>query len=663
LANAHAAGGASGSGGAGGRARSHGGTNQNFAVLVITSLGGVFGDIGTSPLYALRECLNAEHGYPATEANILGLLSMFFWSLNIVVSLKYVLFIMRAHNRGEGGILALEALARRQAARSGFTKLVPAVTMLGLFGSALLFGDGIITPAISVLSALEGLKIATPLFKPYVVPLTAAVLVALFAIQRYGTARIGAVFGPITLLWFLVLGALGLVEIVSNPGILAAMHPIHAIRFFMTHGPTSMLILGTVFLCVTGGEAMYADMGHFGRRPIKWGWFAIVLPCLVLNYFGQGALLLRDPSAIENPFYRLAPDWMLLPLVGLATAASVIASQALISGVFSLARQAVQIGYSPRMAIIHTNRSEIGQIYVPLINWMLLIGALWLVFTFQSSSNIAHAYGIAVSLTMLITMLLAALIARYVWKWNRFVVLLVCVPLIIVDLAFFGANAVKVLHGGWIPIVLACAIQLLATTWIRGRALLARELSQKSVSLFDFLAEVRAKPPLLVPGTAVFMTGSKEGTPFPFANNMRHNKVMHDRVLFLTFITREVPHVPHAERVEIDTILPEPSVLASSSAPVRGIGGLYRVIIRLGFMDVADVQAILKECVAKGLKIDLAETTFFLGRETVLATRKVGMVLWRERLFAFMGRNAQSPALFFNIPPAQVIEVGMQVEI
>ncbi len=626
-------------------------------------MGVVFGDIGTSPLYALRECLNDEHGYPPTPENVYGFLSMFFWSLNIVVSLKYVLFIMHAHNRGEGGILALEALARRQAVRNGFTKLVPAITVLGIFGAALLFGDGIITPAISVMSALEGLKVATPFFEPYIVPLTAVVLIALFSVQRFGTARIGAVFGPITLLWFFVLGVLGLAEIVHNPGVLVAVSPHYAINFFVNEGPISLLILGTVFLCVTGGEAMYADMGHFGRHPIKWGWFAVVLPCLVLNYFGQGALVLRDASAIANPFYRLAPEWALIPLVVLATCASVIASQALISGVFSLARQAVQIGYSPRMTIIHTNHKEIGQIYIPIVNWVLLVGCLWLVFTFKSSSGIAHAYGIAVSLLMLITTLLAGIIARYVWKWGWPLTLTLMVPLLLIDVAFFGANAAKVLSGGWIAIAIAIGVQVLATTWIFGRRLLASELGAKSVRLDGFIQSIKENPPLLVPGTAVFMTGSKDGTPFPFVNNLLHNKVMHEHVLFLTFVTREVPHIPVAERIEVQTILPDRAKALMPGEFVRGLGGLHRIVIRMGFMDKADVQDVLRMCRFRGIDTRIEETTFFLGRETVLATEKRGMALWREKLFAFMGRNAQSPALFFNIPPAQVIEVGMQVEI
>jgi KUP system potassium uptake protein len=610
-------------------------------------MGVVFGDIGTSPLYALRECFSGPHGLALNRGNVYGVLSLVFWSLTFIISLKYVLFIMRADNRGEGGILALESLARRQTSQFKRKWLAAMVMIVGIFGSALLYGDGIITPAISVLSALEGLSVAAPGLSDYVVPLTVAVLVALFSVQRYGTARIGAVFGPITLLWFLTLGGLGISQIVKAPEVLAALSPHYAVEFFLEGGWTAYFILGTVFLCVTGGEAMYADMGHFGRRPIKLGWFALVMPALLLNYFGQGALLLSNPETVENPFYRMAPTWALYPLVALATMATVVASQALISGVFSLTRQAVQLGYSPRMAIIHTSRSEIGQIYVPIVNYAILAGAIILVLVFQSSGAIAHAYGIAVSATMTITMLLAIVVARYVWKWSVLAVTLVCAPLLVIDLAFLGANLSKFLHGGYIPVVLACIIQFLAMTWIRGRQLLAQGIRERTVSLADFLEEIEAHPPVRVSGTAVFMTGSKDGAPLPLVNNLKHNKVMHERVIFITFTTKEVPHVPLVDRIAIEEIK----------------HGLWRVVVKIGFMDDANVQAILRQCCALGLWVNLSDTTFFLGREIILASRKRGMALWREKLFAFMGRNAQSPAAFFNIPPSQVIEVGMQVEI
>lgn len=620
---------------------------QKLALLTVTAMGVVFGDIGTSPLYALRECFNGEHGYALTRTNIFGVLSLIFWSLTLIISLKYILFIMRADNRGEGGILALEALARKQTSHFRSKWVGTLVMLLGLFGATLLYGDGVITPAISVLSALEGLRVATPFFEPYVVPLTVGVLIAIFGVQRYGTARIGAVFGPITVLWFLVLGGLGLAHIVQAPEILAALSPQYAVAFFANEGWHGFFILGTVFLCVTGGEAMYADMGHFGRRPIKFGWFTLVMPALLLNYFGQGALLLNNPEAVANPFYKMAPSWALYPLVALATMATVIASQALISGVFSLTRQAVQLGFSPRMAIIHTSRQEIGQIYVPLVNYAVLLGAILLVLTFQSSSNIAHAYGIAVSLTMFITTLLAVVVARYVWNWSLLAVALVCAPLVIIDAAFFGANIVKISSGGFVPLVLAAVIMFLMVTWVRGRTLLAEGIRERTVSLADFMEEIEAHPPLRVPGTAVFMTGSKDGAPLPLINNLKHNKVLHERILFVTFTTREIPYVPLAERVSIEEVK----------------HGIWRIVVKIGFMDDANVQAILRQCCAQGLWVNLSETTFFLGREIVLASKKRGMAIWRERIFAFMGRNAQSPAAFFNIPPSQVIEVGMQIEI
>jgi KUP system potassium uptake protein len=599
-------------------AHHHGG---NSALLMLTALGVVFGDIGTSPLYALRECFAGHSAYPITRENVYGLLSLFFWSLNIVVSLKYVLFIMHANNKGEGGILALESLAKRSAKRYGFTKLMPILTLIGLFGSALLYG--------------------------VVLPATIVILIGLFSVQRFGTAKIGAVFGPITLVWFLVMGALGLRGILQDPAVLVALNPMYALNFFLNNGPSSILILGTVFLCVTGGEAMYADMGHFGRIPIKRGWFFISLPCLALNYFGQGALILGDPSTVSNPFYKLSPEWALYPLVGLATAATVIASQALISGVFSLTRQAVQLGYAPRMRIIHTSSKEIGQIYVPVVNWALLIGAICLVLVFKSSSAIAHAYGIAVSLTMLLTTLLAVVVARHIWHWRRRSIAMLCIPLLIVDTAFFGANATKFFEGGWIPLAMACVLQLLATTWIRGRELLGKELSGMAVNLDTFFADIEQNPPVRVPGTAVFMTGLSNGAPLQLINLLRHTKALHERILLFTFKTLEVPHVDSDEGIKIEELR----------------NGVWRIIRTVGYMDTPDVQEVVRQCKEVGFEIDMEDTAFFLGREVVLATTKVGMAIWRERLFAFMSRNALSPAAFFNIPPARVIEVGIQVEI
>jgi KUP system potassium uptake protein len=622
--------------------------NPSGVVATLTALGVVFGDIGTSPLYALRECFSGQHGYPPNPANIFGILSLFFWSLNIVISLKYVLFIMHADNRGEGGILALESLARRSADAHGFKKLMPQITLLGLFGSALLYGDGIITPAISVLSALEGLSIATSFFDNMVQPLTVVILISLFAVQRLGTAKIGAVFGPITLVWFLAMGILGLCSIVLYPSIIAAVNPFYAFQFFYNNGITSLLVLGTVFLCVTGGEAMYADMGHFGRLPIKRGWFFISLPCLTLNYFGQGALILSDPAAVSNPFYLLAPDWALYPLVALATMATVIASQALISGVFSLTRQAVQLGYAPRMEILHTSKDSIGQVYVPVVNWSLLIGSIWLVLTFKSSSAMAHAYGIAVSLTMLITTLLAMVVARYIWTWSILLILLVCVPLLIIDSLFFAANFTKFFDGGWMPILLACGIQLLATTWITGRQLVMKQLHSRSVDIDTFCKTVKSNPPIRVPGQAIFMTGVSSGTPAQLVSLLKTTKVIHEKIVFLTFQTKEVPYVPAANGIIIEQLAFE---------------NIWRVIVTVGYMETPDVQKTLVLCGERGLQLKAEDTTFFLGRDVVLPSVGSGMSLWRERLFAFMSRNAISPTMFYNIPPAMVVEVGLQIEI
>jgi KUP system potassium uptake protein len=619
---------------------------SSLAILALTALGVVFGDIGTSPLYALRECFHGPHRFETTPQNVLGVLSMVFWSGILVITLKYVFVIMRADNRGEGGILALEALAgKRQNYR--WKKAPYFIMIFGIFGAALLYGDGMITPAISVLSALEGLKVATPMFDPFVVPLTVAILVALFCVQRFGTSRIGIVFGPITFMWFLALAVLGVKEIVQNPQILQSVNPIHAFNFFANNGWFGFGVLGTVFLTVTGGEAMYADMGHFGRKPIGLGWVVLVFPCLMLNYFGQGALLLSSPEMASNPFFNMVPEWGVYPMVGLATCATVIASQALISGTFSLARQAVQLGYCPRMAIIHTSHDEIGQIYVPFVNWTLLGGAALLVIGFGNSSDMAAAYGIAVSMTMFVTTILASLVAVKVWKWPMWSAIAVFGVFSLIDISFVAANSLKIIHGGWIPLAIAAVLVLLMTTWITGRTLLSQEMKERSVSLDEFLEEIESTPPLRVPGTAIFMTGNRESTPLPLVNNLKHNKVLHEKILLVTFSTREIPHVPLSERVSFDSL---------------GFG-VTRISVKIGFMDDANVQAIIHQCCALGHWININEVTFFLGREIVLPTKKVGMALWREKLFAFLGRNAQSPSAFFNIPPNQVIEVGMQVEI
>lgn len=619
---------------------------SSFHTLMIGAIGVVFGDIGTSPLYAIRETFHGGEGYAVNPVNILGALSLIFWSLMLIISLKYVLLILRADNKGEGGILALETLARKDGRISNL-RLSQFIMVVGVFGSTLLYGDGIITPAISVLSALEGLKVATPVFEPYVPLITIVVLTLLFSVQKYGTDRIGAVFGPITSLWFLALGVLGIVQIFQFPDILVAMNPMFAVRFFLENGWHGYAILGTIFLTVTGGEALYADMGHFGRSPIRVGWFSLVLPCLLLNYFGQGALILQDPSAVENPFYRMVPSWGLYPMVGLATMATVIASQALISGVFSLTKQAIQLGYFPRMGIVQTSEKAIGQIYVPFVNWALFLGAVWLVIEFRESSAIASAYGIAVSLTMLVTTFLALVVARYAWKWSLLTIALVIGPFIIIDLAFFGSNALKIVNGGWIPLVIAAGIYLIMATWMRGRKLLAAGLLEHTMPFEKLIEEFNSDRYSRVPGTAIYMSGRPGSCPLALSHNVKHNKVIHERVILISFVTQEIPHVPFGKRVSYEELAK----------------GLLRVSVSIGFTDDPDFENVVHLARAKGLDISPDETTFFLGREIVLATPKKGMAMWREKLFAFLGRNAQSPVSFYKLPAKQVMEVGIQVEI
>ncbi|MBI4544615.1 MAG: potassium transporter Kup [Gemmatimonadetes bacterium] len=613
--------------------------------LSLAALGVVYGDIGTSPLYAIRECFFGPYGVAPSRANVLGVLSLILWALVVVISVKYLVFIMRADNRGEGGILALLALSQpaRRATPHGRLFLVA----LGLFGAALLYGDGMITPAISVLSAIEGLEIATPVLAPFVIPITVGILVGLFLFQRRGTAGVGAVFGPVTLVWFLTLALLGTRAIAARPEVLAALNPLHGAAFFGRNGLQGFLVLGAVFLVVTGGEALYADMGHFGRRPIRLAWFALVLPALLLNYFGQGALLLRDPEAAHNPFYRLAPGWALYPMVLLATAATVIASQAVISGSFSLTRQAVQLGYSPRVQIQHTSPGEIGQIYIPPVNWALMLATIALVLGFGSSSRLAAAYGVAVTTTMVITTVLFYVVARDLWRWSRLAAGGLAAVLISIDAAFFGANIIKVEHGGWFPLLVAAGVYTLMTTWKRGREILRERLRKATMPLSKFLQQIAARPLERVPGAAVFMTGSLDVTPPALLQNVRHNKVLHEKLVLLTVVTEEIPHVPREERVEIQELQ----------------DGIYRVILHYGFMQDPDIPRVLDLCRERGLDLDLEQTTFFLGRETLLATEKPGMALWRERLFAFMARNALRATAFFHIPSERVIEVGWEVEL
>ncbi len=621
-------------------------------MLSLGALGVVFGDIGTSPLYALRECFG-EYGLAATPENVIGILSLIFWTLILVICIKYMAYVMRADNRGEGGILSLMALAVRSQMSKDVTQRRWIMTILGLFGAALLYGDGVITPAISVLSAMEGLTYVAPSFEPFIIPLAIFVINAVFLMQKYGTGRIGVIFGPLLLVWFTALAALGINGMIENPHIFEALLPHHAIEFFMRNGWHGFIVLGSVFLVVTGGEALYADMGHFGKRPIRLAWFFVALPALTLNYFGQGALLLNNPEAISNPFYLLAPKWALLPMVILATMATVIASQALISGVFSITRQAIQLGFCPRISIVHTSSQEIGQIYVPAVNWALFVGVIWLVLTFKTSSNLAAAYGIAVTATMVITTILAYEVARQKWNWSLLKASGIFGAFLIMDLAFFGASIRKVSHGGWVPLVIGAVIYLLMTTWQKGRQVLFRRLKERSMPIEDFCQKLLREPPLRAPGTAIYMTGDPWGVPVPLLHNLKHNKVLHQRVAILTIQTREVPFVSKNERISIQEVIPN----------------MYRILAYYGFMETPKMKHILEACRQRDINFNVNETTFVLGRETIIAdkgprrTEEPQMPHWRERLFAVMSKNAQRPTAFFRIPPNQVIEVGIQVEI
>src|SRR5437867_3482821 len=624
-----------------------------LATLALSVLGVVYGDIGTSPLYALRESFHGTHGIPVSPGNVLGVLSLVFWSLVLVVTIKYHVVIIRADNKGEGGVLALMALVNGNRLARGLSPR-RIMLVLGIFGSALLYADGALTPAISVLSAVEGLELATPALAPWIIPLTLGILVSLFVLQSRGTARIGALFGPVMLLWFGTIGALGLSEIVRQPAVLAAVSPHHAVRFFAEAPGRGLIVLGAVFLVVTGGEALYADLGHFGHRAIQTAWFSVALPCLLLNYFGQGALLVRDPTAAENPFYHLAPGWALYPLIALATAAAIIASQAVISGAFSLTRQAVQLGYSPRLQIEHTSSREIGQIYVPLVNWGLMLLTCVLVLGFHvvntaqpTSDNIAGAYGVALSTLMLLTTLMFYVMSREVWRWSFARAAVVSGLFLWVDILFFGANMLKIRYGGWVPLVIAAAIFLLMTTWKRGREILAKRMLEKTVPLKMLLADLAAEPPIRVPGTAVFMYGTADHTPPALVHNLAHNKVLHEKVVFLTVVTEDVPHVEPRARVTI-----------------KHIGkGFHTVVARYGFMDDPDIEDVLGSCRGQALDIRMEGATFFLGRETLVASERPGMAQWREQLFAFMSRNALRATAFFKIPANQVVDVRAEVEL
>lgn len=625
----------------------------SLLMLCLTSLGVVYGDIGTSPLYALRECFRHQGTAGAlapNTGNVLGVLSLIFWALILVISVKYLVYVMRADNNGEGGILALLGLieGRSDEQHQSLTRRRLILIVAGVFGAALLYGDGMITPAISVLSAVEGLDTAAPMFAPFVIPITVLILVFLFAFQKHGTARVGLAFGPITLLWFIAIAALGIISIIKEPGVLAAVNPWYAVRFFVTNGWFSFVVLGAVFLVVTGGEALYADMGHLGIRPIKLTWFVLVLPALLLNYFGQGALILRHPAEVANPFFHLAPHWLLYPLIGISTAATVIASQAVISGAFSLTSQAVALGDFPRVRILQTSGEEIGQIYIPFINWLLMVCCVGLVFSFHSSSNLAGAYGMAVTTTMLITTFLAYFVTREIWGWKRSICVLVTGGFLIVDVSFLGANLPKIIDGGWFPLVTGVVIFAMMSTWRRGRLLIAQRMEKQQITVKEFLAGLANDPPVRVKGTSVFMSGRAGGTPVVLLHHLKHNKALTESVIMMTVETEQVPQVASNRRIELEALEQ----------------GLFRLVLRFGFMETPDVPKALQQCKQQGLKFDPRQVTYYAGHQTVIPSKKrKGMANWREHLFAFLTRNATQPVTFFNIPPAQVVELGMQVEI
>jgi KUP system potassium uptake protein len=619
-------------------------SKRYLLTLSLGALGVVYGDIGTSPLYAFRECFAPEHNLAPSPANILGVLSLIFWALILIISIEYLVFVMRADNRGEGGIVALMSLVGSKQTPSRRRVILVA---LGLFGAALLYGDGMITPAISVLSAIEGLNVATPIFKDYVVYITVAVLIGLFTVQKYGTAKVGAIFGPVMLAWFTVLALMGISHIVHEPGVLQAVLPTHAIDFFIRNQGTGFLVLGSVFLVITGGEALYADMGHFGIRPIRWVWFSFVLPSLLLNYFGQGAFLLRNPSGVENPFFRMAPQWALIPLVVLATAAASIASQAVISGAFSLTRQAVQLGYLPRIRIRHTSVREIGQIYIPSVNWFLMISAIALVFAFQESGRLAAAYGVAVTATMGITTTLTAVYARDRWRWPLYGAIAFALFFLCFDLSFFGANIVKVREGGWFPLVVGLSIFTLMSTWRAGRRILNERLAEGVLSAEAFVNELGNGRVHRVPGTAIFMSRSSDGVPTTLLHNIKHNKVVHNKVVLLTVETQETSHLGEDERYEW-----------------KELGnGVYRLLLRFGYMEDPDIPETLQKIESGPVTFNNMTTSYFLGRETLIPTKRPGMAIWREHIFAWMMRNSSSASTFFSLPANQVIELGAQVEL
>ncbi|MEY4062582.1 MAG: hypothetical protein RIT09_375 [Pseudomonadota bacterium] len=619
-------------------------SHKQFVALTLAALGVVYGDIGTSPLYALKEVFGGAHNpVPITPDNILGILSLFFWSLMIVVTLKYVSFIMRANNEGEGGIVALMTLATDRKDGKSFRNLF--LVTLGLIGAAFFYGDGVITPAISVLSAVEGLELITPNFKPFIVPISITIIVGLFVFQRKGTASVGALFGPIMIVWFVVLAILGISGIVEQPEVLMAVNPLHGLAFLAANPVLGFFALGSVVLCITGAEALYADMGHFGIKPIQVGWLYMVLPTLVINYFGQGALLLSDPAAIENPFFLLAPEWALTPLVILATIATVIASQAVISGAFSMTKQAMSLGYTPRMEVLHTSEDEIGQIYVPAINWFLMVSIIFLILGFQSSSNLAAAYGIAVTGTMFITNILAISVATRLWGWNPFRAFLGALPFLLIDGCFFAANSLKIPDGGWFPLVFGLIVFIIFSTWKRGRDLVRIRMSDDAMELKAFTSSLDEGGVDRVEGTAIFLVSDSKYVPQALLHSLKHYKVIHKHVIFLNVQLDTVPYVSNANRIEIEQLS----------------GTFWNVNMHFGFKDDINIPDALKHCKIAGVSFDLMDTSYFLGRETLIPKIKSDMAYWRELLFVFMYRNSDSATSFYRLPSNRVVELGSQV--
>ena len=626
-------------------AHAHAGTKASKNALMFGAIGVVFGDIGTSPLYTLKEAFGEHYGLAANQANILGILSLVFWAMILVVTVKYVMIITRADNRGEGGILSLMSVVNR--ALPIASPLTYAVGILGILGTAFFFGDAVITPAMSVLSAVEGLELLTPKLHKYIIPVVLVVLAALFSFQRYGTEKVGKVFGPITTVWFFCIAILGLMQIIENPVVLQALNPLHAVNFFMINGKAAWLVLGAVVLCVTGGEALYADMGHFGRMPIRNAWLYIVLPSLVLNYFGQGSLVLADPSAVNNPFYNLVPEMLLIPMIILATFATVIASQAVISGAFSLARQAMQLGYLPRLQLKHTSAHTIGQIYVPWVNYILFITVIGLVLGFQSSSAMAAAYGVSVTGSMLIDTVLMIILASQGWRVKSWIIWVLGVSYLVIDIALFSANAIKFLHGAWVPVLLGIVVFTIMRTWRHGRDLVRAQVNRDSLRIEHFIKSIMVEPPLRVPGTAIFMTPSNDYLPPAMLHNLKHNKVLHEHNILLSVDTLSVPRADDDERYSISDLG----------------NGFTRCTLRFGFMEDPDVPKALATLKKAGLDFDTMDTTYFASREALTAKADQGMVLWRDKLFLFMSRNATPATEFFGIPGERLVELGTKVVI